>query len=162
MPPPPRLRAADALVATAPLATRWIQRLLQSHDPPLSLGQLLALRAIAAEPLVATELARRAGVSGSAVSQLVVELEQAGFVRRGAAADDRRRQQLALAPSGERVLASAAALLRRSIGELLAGVPAPEAEALARGLSAVERLLAGTPPPRRPAPGPKHRRPPAR
>ena len=159
----PGFRAADALVATAPLAMRWIQRVLQGHDPPLSVGQLLGLRAIAAGPLAGSELARRAGVSGAAVSQLVGELERAGYVRRQAALDDRRRYELALSPRGERVLTSAAALLRRSIGELLAGVPAREADALARGLSAAESVLAGTPPPRRPPPpGPKHRRPPPR
>ncbi len=163
MPPLQSSRVADALIATAPLATRWIQRLLQSHDPPLSLGQLVALRAIAAESPAAAELARRTGVSGSAMSQLVAELEQAGFVRRGTAAVDRRRQELALTPDGQRVLASASAALRRSIGELLSGLPPPEADALARGLATVESLLAGKPPPRRPPPpGPKHRRPPAR
>jgi DNA-binding MarR family transcriptional regulator len=162
MPPLPSFRAADALIATAPLATRWIQRLLHRHDPPLSVGQLLALRAIAAESPAAADLARRTGVSGSAVSQLIADLEQAGFVHRAAAADDRRRQELALTPRGRRVLASASALLRMRIGELLAGVPPPEAEALARGLATVESLLAGTPPPRRPPPGPKHRRPPPR
>jgi len=157
---PPINRAADALIAAAPLATRWIQRLLQSHDPPLSLGQLVALRAIAAESPAAAELARRTGVSGSAVSQLVAELEEAGYVRRGSAAVDRRRQELALTPEGQRVLASATAALRRTIGALLAGLPPPEADALARGLATVERLLAGQPPPRRPPPpGPKHRRP---
>ncbi|HZT46062.1 MAG TPA: MarR family transcriptional regulator [Gaiellaceae bacterium] len=163
MPPSPSSRAADAVIATAPLATRWIQRLLQRHDPPLSLGQLAALRAIAAERLAAAELARRTGVSGSAVSQLVAELEHAGLVRRGTAAGDRRRQELALTPDGKRVLASASAVLRRGVGDLLADLPPPEADALARGLATVESLLAGTPPPRRPPPpGPKHRRPPVR
>ncbi|HEY7073892.1 MAG TPA: hypothetical protein VH418_00920, partial [Solirubrobacteraceae bacterium] len=63
--PRPRKPAnpAEALVGVAPLAARWIERLLASGEPPLTLAQYLALRAIASEPLAAAELARRAGVS---------------------------------------------------------------------------------------------------
>ena len=147
---------AGALVATAPLATRWIQRLLAAHRPPLTVSQLLALRAIADGPLAAADLARRAGVSGAAVSQLVAELERDGLVERTPASDDRRRLDLALTARGRRTLASAQASLGERIGELLGGIPRPEANALARALAQVESLLAGTPPPRRPPPPPKH------
>ena len=41
--------AAEALVAVAPLAARWIERLLAAHEPPLSTPQYLALRAVARE-----------------------------------------------------------------------------------------------------------------
>src|SRR5436309_1390110 len=146
--------AADALVAAAPLATRWIQRLLAAHAPPLTVVQYLALRAIAAEPLTAVELARRTGVSGPAVSQLVGELERAGLVERAPAPDDRRRLDLGLTRRGGRVLDSASAFLRQRIGELLGEIPRPEADALARGLGYVGSVLAGTPPPRRPPPPP--------
>jgi DNA-binding MarR family transcriptional regulator len=79
MPPPRRSKteAAEALAAAAPLATRWIERLLAQHDPPLTVTQYLALRAIASERISATELARRAGVSGPAVSQLLAGLADA-------------------------------------------------------------------------------------
>jgi hypothetical protein len=39
--------AAEALAAAAPLATRWIERLLAQHNPPLTVTHYLALRAIA-------------------------------------------------------------------------------------------------------------------
>jgi DNA-binding MarR family transcriptional regulator len=161
MPPKAGHHAADALVATAPLATRWIQRLLAAHRPPLTVVQHLALRAIAAGPLAAVELAQRTGVSGSAVSQLVAELEQDGLIERAPAARDRRRLELALSPRGQRVLDSASGVLRERIGELLAGIPRREADALARALAHVESLLAGTPPPRRPPP-PRPKHPPPR
>jgi hypothetical protein len=47
--PRPRKPAnpAEALVGVAPLAARWIERLLASGEPPLTLAQYLALRAIA-------------------------------------------------------------------------------------------------------------------
>ena len=60
MPPPKRTetdhtrseaRAAEALIAVAPLAARWIERLLAAGQPPLTTPQYLALRAIAREPV---------------------------------------------------------------------------------------------------------------
>lgn len=155
MPPKPAHDVADALVATAPLATRWIQRLLAAHRPPLTIAQLLALRAIERGPVAAAELARRTGVSGAAVSQLVADLERDGMLERTPSSGDRRRLDLALTARGRRTLASAQARLGAQIGELLAEIPRPEADALARALARVEPLLAGTPPPRRPPP-PKH------
>ena len=80
---PPARAAGAALAATSLLTARWVERLLASHDPPVTVAQYLALRAIAAEPLSAADLARRTGVSGPAVSQLVSAMESAGLVERG-------------------------------------------------------------------------------
>src|SRR5579862_4853167 len=135
MPAPRRPKttdAADALVAVAPLATRWIERLLSGHEPPLTMAQYLALRAIAAERLSASELAGRAGVSGPAVSQLLASLADAGLLERRELAEDRRRVAVSLSAEGERVLGSAHQLLRERLGALLADLPRPEADALAR------------------------------
>jgi DNA-binding MarR family transcriptional regulator len=155
MPPKPEPDAADALVAAAPLATRWMERLLAAHRPPLTIAQLLALRAVDGGRVTAADLARRTAVSGAAVSQLVGDLERAGWIQRAPAAGDRRRLELVLTARGRRTLASAQRRLGDELGRLLAGLPRPEADALAHGLGRVESLLAGTPPPRRPAP-PKH------
>lgn len=154
-----RAAAADALLAVAPLVDRWQQRLLAAHDPPLTPTQYLALRAIAAEELTAAELARRTGVSGPAVSQLLAALQTGGFVRRAPLERDRRHHALALSDAGTRALRSASALLRREVGRLLGDLPRPQADALAHSLAEVHAALAGTPPPRRPAPPP---RPPSR
>src|SRR5437763_11937335 len=86
--------AAQALVAVAPLATRWIERLLAAHDPPLTVPQYLALRAIAREEVSGAELARRTGVSGPAVSQILADLADAGLLRRPKIAGERRRTDL--------------------------------------------------------------------
>lgn len=155
MPPPKRRRdqeVADALVGVAPLVSRWIERLLSSHEPPLTVAQFLALRAIAAEDVSGSELARRTGVSVPAVSQLLAGLADDGLIERSAIAEDRRRHALALSGRGGETLASASALLRGRLSTLLAGVPRPEADALARALPQVEATLSGAPPPRRPAP----------
>lgn len=158
----PRPRRApnpvEPLVGVAPLVSRWIEHLLAAHDPALTLAQFLALRAIAGEPVTGAELARRAGVSGAAVSQLVAALDQAGWVERSQAPDDRRRQVLGLTGAGKRVYASAARLVRGRVGELLSTFPAPEIDRFARLLERLEQVLGGAPPPRRPPP-PPHKRP---
>jgi len=128
-----------------------VERLLAAHDPPVTVAQYLALRAIGAEPLSAAELARRTGVSGPAVSQLVSALESAGLVSRGAPLTDPRTRELALEPAGKRLLQSATALLSDRLGELL-DLPRPEADALMRSLERVDAALTGTAPPRRPPP----------
>jgi DNA-binding MarR family transcriptional regulator len=133
-----------------------MERLLAAHEPPLTIAQLLALRAVEGRSVAATDLAQRTAVSGAAVSQLVAELERAGLLQRAPAAADRRRLELVLTARGRRTLAAAQRRLGKELGALLAGLPPPEAEALARGLGQVESLLAGTPPPRRPPPPPKH------
>jgi DNA-binding MarR family transcriptional regulator len=161
---PPRLHspvdAAEALVAVAPLVSRWIERLLSRHDPPLTVAQYLALRAIARDAVTGSELARRTGVSGPAVSQLLASLEGAGLIERHAFAGDRRRQALAVSAAGEQAFLSAEALLRDQVAALLAPLPPPEADALARLLPRVEAELSGAPPPRRPGPPPpRHERP---
>jgi DNA-binding MarR family transcriptional regulator len=158
MPPPSRQRsptaAVRALIAVAPLAARWIERLLAAHDPPLTTAQYLALRAVACGQGSVSELARRAGVSGPATSQLLAGLAEAGLVDRRQAADNRRRQELALSSAGARALRSADALLTERLGGLLDDLPRPETDALARALPTVEAALAGTAPPRRPPPPP--------
>jgi DNA-binding MarR family transcriptional regulator len=161
MPRPRRVQtdAAEALVAVAPLATRWIERLLAAHEPPLTVPQYLALRAIAREDISGTELARRAGVSGPAVSQLLAGLADAGLLERSPLAADRRRHTLALSAAGEHAYHSADALLRQRLAALLTDLTRPEADALARLLPRVESMLSVAPPPRRSPPPPQPRKP---
>ena len=159
MPRPRKRPPVDQLVGAAALAGRWVERLLAAHDPPLTVAQYLALRSIDREKLTAAELARRAGVSGPAVSQLVATLEREGWIARHAVAEDRRRQGLGLTEAGRALLRSASAELGTRIGPLLTQLPDPEVAALERVLSLLESVLAGTPPPRRPHP-PHRPRPP--
>ena len=149
--PRPRKPAnpAEALVGVAPLAARWIERLLASGEPPLTLAQYLALRAIAAEPLAAAELARRAGVSGAAVSQLVGALESAGWLEREPEPADRRRHLLRLTTAGFQAFEAATRRVHRGLGDILADLPPHEAKALTDLLVTLEHVLAGSPPPRR-------------
>jgi DNA-binding MarR family transcriptional regulator len=160
---PPRRKdetpvAASALAAVAPLATRWIERVLAQQDPPLTVPQYLALRAIELEGVSGTELARRSGVSGPAVSQLIAALADAGLVEREPFEGDRRRMTLTLSRGGRSAYRRAETALGRELGSLLADLPKPESDALARALPQVESVLSGSPPPRRPPhpPPPPH------
>jgi DNA-binding MarR family transcriptional regulator len=146
--------AAEALIAVAPVVSRWIERLLARHDPPLTVAQYLALRAIAREGVSGSELARRTGVSGPAVSQLLAGLDETGLIDRRPLAADRRRHAVALSDAGTAAFRSAESLLRDRLAVLLAPLPPPEAGALARLLPRVEAELSGAPPPRRPGPPP--------
>jgi DNA-binding MarR family transcriptional regulator len=161
MPVPGRhqTEAAEALAGVAPLVSRWMERLLASHEPPLPLPQYLALLAVDRGAVSAAELARRSGVSPASTSQLLAALHDAGLLERRASADDRRRQELLLSRRGRAALRDAERLVRERLRDLLADVPPPEADALARLLPRVESALAGTAPPRRPPPPP---RPPGR
>jgi DNA-binding MarR family transcriptional regulator len=150
-------------VRTAPLVSRWIERVLAAHDPPLTVAQYLALQAIADGEVVGAELARRAAVSPAAVSQLLGVLEQEGLVSRERLEDDRRRQPLSLTDQGQWALRSAQTTLRERLAGLLVDIPPPETDALARLLERLQASLSGTPPPPRPhrpppGHGPKHRK----
>lgn len=158
-------QAAEALVRTAPLVSRWIERLLAAHDPALTVAQYLALEAVAEGAIVGADLARRAAVSPAAVSQLLAALEEGGLVSRARHEDDRRRQPLTLTEEGRWALRSAQTVLRERLAGLLADMPPHEADALARILELLQASLAGTPPPPRPhrpppppGRGPKHRK----
>ncbi len=149
----------DALATAAPLATRWVERVLAAGDAPLTVTQFLALHAIEHEPLTASELARRAAVSDAALSQLVAVLETAGLVARKPDPADRRRQALALTELGTRSLAAARARLRAELGQPLRPLGPRESVALADLLERLEAALGGSPPPRRPhPPKPPHAR----
>lgn len=145
-------QAAERLVRTAPLVSRWIERLLAAHDPPFTVAQYLALQAIADGEIVGAELARRAAVSPAAVSQLLAALEEVGLVTRDRLDDDRRRHRLALTEQGRWALRSAQTALRERLAGLLAHLPPAETDALARLLESLEASLSGTPPPPRPKP----------
>jgi len=142
-----------ALSRLAPALARWIERTLASHDPPLTVVQLQTLRAIHGGRGLGADIARAAGITQAAVSQVVGALERAGLVARGERdPDDRRRQALALTPAGVAALASAEALVAGRLERLIGDLPRPELDALDRSLSRVADAVAGVPPPRPPAP----------
>lgn len=76
------------------------------RDFGLSAAQLFALRQIASQPHQSmSELAKRTLTSQSSVSEVITRLVDRGFVSREISARDRRRAELALTDTGERLLA---------------------------------------------------------
>lgn len=166
---PPRrssaTRVGAALSRLGPALARWMERTLAAHDPPLTVVQLQTLRAIDGGRGMGADIARAAGITQAAVSQVVGALERVGLVARGERdPEDRRRQALALTPDGRAVLASAEALVAGRLEALIGDLPGPELDALDRSLSRVADAVSGVPPPRPPSPaarrpGPARKRP---
>src|SRR6058998_3223741 len=128
MPPrPPRRasrdQAAESLARVAPLVSRWVERLLAGHEPPLTVAQYLALEAIDEGEVVGAELARRSAVSPAAVSQLLAGLEEGSLLTRARLEDDRRRQPLALTEQGQWALRSAQTALHERVSGLIVDLP---------------------------------------
>jgi DNA-binding MarR family transcriptional regulator len=158
MPPPRPAADLESLAAVSLLVARWVERVLGRHAPPITVAQFLALRAIDREALTAAELARRAGTSDPAVSQLVAGLESSGWVVRSTDPADRRRLGLALTSAGSGALEAASALVRDELSTLASELPHRDLDDLARLLPGLERVIAGSPPPRRPPPPHPRRR----
>jgi hypothetical protein len=115
-----------------PLVSQSNERLLAAHDPPLMVAQFSALRVIPTGASSSAELARRAGVSGPAVSQLLSGLAASGLIERHevgkiTAVRHSRSQPVegvrSLCPRGS---------LRTRLSSMLADLPRPEADVLAR------------------------------
>src|SRR5581483_4857846 len=136
----PRPNPGAALVQVAPLVSRWMERLLAGLPQPLTLAQYLVLRAAGEGEVLAAELARAAGVSDPAVSQLVGGLEAEGLVERRRSDTDRRRFPVVLTAAGRRRLTAADSALDARLADLLAPLPRPEADALARALPRVAQV----------------------
>ena len=136
--------AAEALVRTAPLVSRWIERLLAAHDPPFTVAQYLAMQAIADGEVVGAELARRATVSPAAISQLLTALEDAGMLTRSRLDDDRRRQPITLTKEGSSALRSAQTVLRERLAGLIAEIPPAAARPRRRSLAPPRSSAAGS------------------
>jgi DNA-binding MarR family transcriptional regulator len=151
--------SAELLALAAPLVTRWVERALALSDPPLSLAQFLALETIGRTATSVTELARVAGVSEPAASQLVAGLEERGLIRRTPSFEDRRRHSLELSEQGEEALRAARTLIGQLLAPLLADLKRPELAGLERLLFRLIGVFGATGPPRPPK-GAKGRRQP--
>lgn len=125
-----------------------VARLAERHLAPLSVGQYLALDAIARGGPAARDLARAAGVSPAAMSQVLGHLEAIGLIRRERDPADRRRQRLAPTAAGRRALDGAHRRLAERLEALLFSLGPRERDALARALPPLADAAAGAAPPR--------------
>jgi DNA-binding MarR family transcriptional regulator len=105
----------------------------------LSPARLTALSVIASEPDInQATLAQRLNVAGPSVMKLIDALEGAGFIRRMAVANDRRRYSLVLTASGRAVLQTLRERHAAYEERLASALSAAEREQL---MSLLQRLL---------------------
>ena len=108
------------------------------HVEPRHMGSLVALRS--AGPVAQATLARRLGVSGASVVELVDHLERHGLVERRRLETDRRTQVLHLLPRADEVVPDAMARGARVTDELLSVLTATDRRQLVRLL---QRFVTG-------------------
>jgi DNA-binding MarR family transcriptional regulator len=132
----------NARDATAVMvALRRIVRLLRLADRDaesahgLSAAQLFVLHTLSKEPALSLgELAQRTMTDQSSVSTVVTKLAERRFVTRTSAKSDRRRTELRLTPSGERVVRAAPRVPQSMIGDVIAKMSSGARADLVRSL----------------------------
>jgi DNA-binding MarR family transcriptional regulator len=107
-PPPPLERDVQLLLtAAAAGATQAVVRRLEAAGfGDLRPGHHDVFQHLVPGPIAITALAERLGVTAQGSSKLVIELEQLGYVRRAAAAADRRTHLVALTDRGRALIAA--------------------------------------------------------
>jgi DNA-binding MarR family transcriptional regulator len=105
----------------------------------LPTGSLTVLALIAANPGSSqTALARRAGLNNSALVGIVDQLEQRTLVKRGRAANDRRRYQLSVTPQGRRMMETLFSVVTKEEGPIRDALGAYDMAAL---LGLLDRVI---------------------
>jgi DNA-binding MarR family transcriptional regulator len=128
---PPTLLALPSYLAgnVARIGHRLLLEGLAEQD--LRLAHFAVLAALSDfGPLAQHELADRLDLNRSHLVGYVDDIEGRGLVRRDRDPDDRRRQRVAITPSGRALLERLQALARRSQAEFLQVLSEPERETL--------------------------------
>lgn len=108
----------------------------------LSSAQLFALQRIAEHPRASiNDLAALTFTHQSSVSVVIQRLVERRLVAKVAAADDRRRQLLAVTARGRRSLQRAPAALQERLVAAVAALPATERRMLAKSLREIARRI---------------------
>jgi MarR family transcriptional regulator, organic hydroperoxide resistance regulator len=133
------LDALRAIARTLRVTGREAEQRLGIHP-----AQLHALQQLAARPARSlAELAERTHTDPSSVSVVVQRLVERGLVSRTAAADDRRRTELAATSAGRALLRRAPQSPARRLEGALEKLGDRDAAALARTLAALAGALDG-------------------
>jgi DNA-binding MarR family transcriptional regulator len=120
-----------------------MDRVQGRRSPRLSSAQLFALQQLADHPHVSiNELAALTFTHQSSVSVVVQRLVEQRLVVRTTAAEDRRRQSLALTAEGRRVLRSAPVAVQERLIAAVAALPASERRGVARSLEKIAAAIA--------------------
>lgn len=118
------------------------------HDVRPAYG--FVLLAARSAPTTSSELATLLGMTKQAASKLLEGMEETGYVRRGAAAQDARRRPVELTDRGRRLLGEVEEIYVELEAEWAEIIGADRVAALRADLVAVLTLPGGTLPPVRP------------
>ncbi|MCE3248103.1 MAG: family N-acetyltransferase [Geminicoccaceae bacterium] len=122
--------------------------LLQS---PFALTEARVLYELAErEGVSATELGRELDLDAGYLSRILRRFGERGLIRRTPSQADRRQSHLWLTERGRAAFALLDQASRAEVGEMLAGLSAPERRTLLDAMSTLERLLGGRRVPERP------------
>ncbi|MBA3289040.1 MAG: MarR family transcriptional regulator [Acidimicrobiia bacterium] len=113
---------------------------------PISVSEAHALMELAAGSLGQTELGHRLGLTKSTVSRLVTLLDERGWVRRSADANDGRAAQLVLTGEGRRAAAQLATARRQRLGALLEAIEPSQRPAVLQALATLTAAAQSTDP----------------
>lgn len=127
------------LKATRAVEAALRERMREAHGSTLPRFDVMAALQRNQGGLRMSALSAALRVSNGNVTGIVERLAAEGLVERRAVAGDRRAAEVRLTPAGEAAFARMAAEHERWVDELLAGVGAEEAEALAARLDDIAR-----------------------
>jgi DNA-binding MarR family transcriptional regulator len=125
----------------------WRAAHVRATDVLGSVGLTPALFALlnviaAREGAIQQELGSALGIDRSTMVSLIDQLESAGLAKRRPSATDRRAREIAITPTGRRLLQRSRRMISETEDELLAGLTAEERSQLERML---RRALASAP-----------------
>lgn len=132
------------LVMTLLTTTRQIDavctQLLSRHG--LSEARYAALLAVNTTPgITPGDLAERLSVTGATVTGLLDGLVAAGLITRSVARTDRRRQELRVTTAAQTLLDTLTPLYSEWLGQLTAGVSAPDRNTVIEALRSIQGAL---------------------
>jgi DNA-binding MarR family transcriptional regulator len=138
----PAIDAARLRQAIARLSRRLRRHQLAGLTPT----QLAALYTVEqAGPLRLSDLAAAEGIAPSTLTRLVAVLEERGYVRRDAVAEDARASKLSVTEAGREVLEHIRQESTTALAGSLALLSPGQLAALAAALPAIEQLAEGVP-----------------
>ncbi len=118
------------------------------YDSPWSLAEARVLYelATAAEPMVATDLARGLGLDAGYLSRILRGFVAKGYLHKAPARDDARRLLLTLTTAGRKAFAPLDRASHDEIAAMLAPLPGSDQARLVGAMHTIERLLGDAPP----------------